>query len=104
MARNFNPVVLQDHNRRPLIVFAKGRTLYHAVAVEHDGITLVKLDTLRGLTPVAKGVHAPDDPYPVKRAASFYLNKTWRPCTKRAKAVLKGLVARKPKFNPEEVA
>lgn len=86
------PQVFRDANGRPLIVFAKGRTLYHAVKAD-DTIKLDTLETLRGLVPLEyKG-----QDYPPKRAASFWLNRSTREITKRAKAVLRGLVARQPR-------
>jgi len=87
------PAVYFDANRRPLLVFSKGRVKYHAVAVEDRAITLTTLDTLRGLVEATRR----GEPYPAKRAASFWLNHDHRPCTKRAKQVLRGLVARKSK-------
>lgn len=47
--KTFTPQVLVDGNGRPLIVFAKGRMLYHAIAARHTDITIVTLQTLRGL-------------------------------------------------------
>lgn len=88
----YEPEVLLDHNARPLLVFAKGRVLFHAIEATDSTIRLQQLATLRGLRPaLLRG-----DPYPVKRAASFWLNRTDREITTRAKAVLRGLVARKP--------
>jgi len=85
----YQPQVLLDHNARPLIVFGKGRTLYSAVVADTT-IKLVKLETLRGYRQATlKG-----EPYPVRRAASYYLNHTDRPITDRAKLVLRGLVRR----------
>jgi len=85
----YAPQVLLDGNNRPLIVFGRGRLLYSAV-VAGDNIKLAKIDTLRGLRPAElKG-----DPYPVRRAASYYLNHTDREITPRAKLVLRGLVRR----------
>lgn len=87
----YNPQVLVDEHRRPLIVYAKGRIKYHAVAAEDTRITLVELDSLRGLTQaLRKG-----EPYPPRRAASFWLNRDHREITKRAKDVLRSLVSRK---------
>jgi hypothetical protein len=85
------PQVLVDHNARPLIVFRKGRTKYHAVAARDTDIALVTLDTLRGLREATR--HG--DAYPPKRAASYWLNHDHREITKRARQVLRGLVARK---------
>lgn len=90
---NYPAAVYLDHNAQPLIVFARGRTKFHAVEAGVI-IRLVQLDTLRGLREaIYRG-----DPYPPRRAASFYLNHTNREITKRAKCVLRGLVARKPKI------
>ena len=87
----YPPQVLLDEHAHPLIVFAKGRTLYHAITARDRDIALLTLDTLRGLRPLLRqGL-----PYPPKRAASFWLNHAHRPPTKRAAAVLRGLVARK---------
>ena len=84
--------VFRDGNGRPMIVFAKGRTLYYAV-VAGDTIKLDTLNTLRGLVPLEyKGSE-----YPPKRAASYWLNHSTREITKRAIAVLRGLVARQPR-------
>ena len=86
----------RDGNGRPYIVFARGRALYHAVQAE-DTIRLITLPNLRGLVPLErKGC-----PYPPKRAASFWLNHTDREITKRARQVLRGLVARKGLDNAE---
>jgi len=78
---------------RPIIVFAKGRTKYHAIEAGDSGIRLIELESLRYLRPVMRN----GEPYPARRAASFWLNHSWRPITKRAKAVLRTLVARQPK-------
>jgi hypothetical protein len=93
MTTTYNPAVYLDANRRPLLVFRKGRVKYHAIAVEDKTITVTTLDTLRGLVEATRM----GEPYPAKRAASFWLNHDHRPCTKRAKQVLRGLVARKPR-------
>ena len=85
-----NPQVLADRNSRPLIVFAKGRTKYHAVAAMDKTITLVALDSLRGLAKLQRK----GEPYSPKRAASFWLNHDHREVTKRAREVLRGLVRR----------
>jgi hypothetical protein len=86
----FTPQVLRDRNYRPFIVFGKGRTLWNAVEVD-TVIKIVKLQSLRDLLPVLRN----GDPYPARRAASFYLNRDHRSITKRAKSVLRSLVARK---------
>jgi hypothetical protein len=82
-----------DNAHRVALVFRKGRTKYHAVVALHDKITLEAFAHLRGFVPLG---HRGGE-YPAKRAASFWLNRDHRPLTKRAKAVLKGLVARKPR-------
>jgi hypothetical protein len=87
----YEPVVLADEHRRPMIVFAKGRVKYHAVAALPNAIALVALDSLRGLVEVKRK----GEPYPARRAASYWLNRDFRPITKRAKSVLKTLVSRK---------
>jgi hypothetical protein len=89
--RKFTPVVMMPKGSSvPYLVFAKGRARYHAVTAD-TMIRLVKLDTLRGLVEIRyKG-----KPYPPRRCASFWLNHGHRPITGRAKAVLRGLVARK---------
>jgi hypothetical protein len=89
--KTYAPQVLLDANARPLIVFAKGRTKYHAVAAADRSITLVALDTLRDLRPLERK----GQPYPPRRCASFWLNRDHREVTKRATQVLRGLVARK---------
>lgn len=90
----FNPQVLQPvGGGHPLIVFRKGRTKYHAVQATDSGITLVTLDSLRGLVEVKRK----GEPYSPRKAASFWLNHDHREVTKRAKQVLRGLVARKAK-------
>jgi hypothetical protein len=88
---NCVPQVLIDHNARPLLVFRRGRTKYHAIAARDTDIALVTLDTLRGLAPLKRR----DDEYPPRRVASFWLNHDHRHITKRARQVLRGLVARK---------
>jgi hypothetical protein len=88
----FIPQVLANGSR-PLIVFRKGRTKFHAVAARETDIALVTLDSLRGLRELTR--HG--EPYPAKRCASYWLNKDYRPIAKRAKAVLRGIVARKPR-------
>lgn len=89
----YGPAVLRNANGRPLIVFGKGRTLFHVVEAARSMIRLNKLPTLRGMQPVE--LHG--SPYPPKRAASFWLNKDYREITPRAKSVLRGIVARKAK-------
>lgn len=91
MVAAFNPQVLVDGEGRPLIVFKKGRTKYHAVAARPSDIALVAIDTLRGLRELARK----GEPYPARRAASFWLNHDHRPVSKRARQVLRHLVARK---------
>ena len=86
---SYTPQVLLDGNNRPLIVFGKGRLLYSAI-VAGDNIKLTKLETLRGM----RSAEFKGEPYPVQRAASFYLNHTDREITPRAKLVLRGLVRR----------
>ena len=86
----YGPEVLLDGQNRPLIVFARGRTLYHAVAARDTDIALVTLQDLRGLRSATRR----EDDYPARRAASYWLRHDWRPITPRAKAVLRGLVAR----------
>lgn len=90
----FTLQVYLDHNAQPLLVFARGvrSSKYHAIEAGTT-IRLTTLDTLRGLREAAyKGA-----PYPPKRAASFWLNHSTREITKRAKLVLRTIVARKPK-------
>ena len=89
--KNFTPQVYVDANARPLIVFARGRTKYHAVAARESDIALVSLDSLRYLRPLQRN----GEPYPAKRAASRWLNHDFREPTKRAKQVLRALVARR---------
>ena len=84
--------VFRDAGSRPVLVFSKGRKLYHAVVADAT-VRLETFETLRDLLPLdLKG-----DPYPAKRAASFWLNHDHREITPRAKLVLRGLVARKPR-------
>ena len=83
--------VLIDGNATPYLVFAKGRVKYHAVVAGDRSITLVALDSLRGMRPLQRK----GQPYPPRRAASFWLNRDHRTITKRARSVLRGLVARK---------
>lgn len=92
MKSPFVPRVLIDHEGHPLIIFGQGRLFFTAIATDTN-IRLVQLDTLRGLRPAI--YHG--EPYAVRKAASFYLNHTGREITKRARAVLRGLVARKLK-------
>ena len=91
MKSPFAPQVLVDGNARPLIVFAKGRAKYHAVTARDNDIALVALDSLRGL----RALERRGEPYPARRAASFWLNHGFRAPTKRARQVLRGLVARR---------
>lgn len=100
MADKFTPAVyfraadqVAGSGTRPVLVFAKGRTLYHAVEAGDSVIRLITLDSLRGLRPAElKG-----EPYPAKRAASRWLNHDWRSINARAEKILRGLVARRPK-------
>lgn len=87
----FIPQVLVDEHARPLIVFSKGRTKFHAIAARDRDIALVDLDTLRGLRQLERR----GEPYPARKAASFWLNHDFRCPTKRARQVLRSLVARK---------
>jgi len=87
----FKPQVLVDGNGRPILVFSKGRTKFHAVAARDRDIAVVALDTLRGLRELTRR----GDPYPPRRAASFWLNHDFRPPTKRARAILRRLVTRR---------
>lgn len=89
----YGPEVLRNANGQPMIVFAKGRNLFHVVEATDTAIKVATLPTLRGLQPVE--LHG--DPYPPKRAASFWLNKGYREITPRARLILRGLVARKAK-------
>ena len=89
---SLTPEVFRTHDSRPVIVYAKGRTKLHAIVVKSESVTLELLDNTRGLTPLVTKAGVP---YSARKAASFYLNHTWRPITKRAKAVLRGLVSRK---------
>ena len=88
--KRYGPLVLQDQNSRPVLVFAKGRVKYHAVVATDQRITLDALDSLRGLKPVERK----GQPYSPKRAASFWLNHDHREITARARQVLRGLVSR----------
>jgi hypothetical protein len=83
--------VLADEHRRPVLVFARGRTKFHAVAASDHAIRLVALDTLRGFVELSRN----GEPYPPRRAASYWLNHASRPITKRARAVLRSLVTKK---------
>ena len=78
----------EDNSARFALVFRKGRVLYHAIVSLEAEIKLATVPSLRGFAPLD---------YPARQAASFWLNHDHRPITKRARAVLKGLVARKPK-------
>ena len=81
----------EDNARRFALVFRRGRTLYHAVVATSDAIKLETFPMLRGLVLAQyKG-----DEYAPKRAASRWLNHDHRPIAKRARAVLRGLVARR---------
>jgi len=91
----YGPEVLRNASGRPLIVFARGRVLFHVVEATDSAIKLATLATLRGLQPL----ELRGNPYPVKRAASYWLNKDYREITPRAKSVLRGLVARKVKVD-----
>jgi hypothetical protein len=85
-----SPQVLIDPNGRPLILYARGRKKFHAVAA-NGKIRLVALDSLRGLRPLQRN----GAPYPARRAASYWLNHDHREITARAKLVLRSLVARR---------
>lgn len=89
----YGPEVLRNANGRPLIVFAKGRALFHVVEATDSSVRVATLPTLRGLQPL----ELRGNPYPAKRAASFWLNKDHREITPRAKRILRSLVARKAK-------
>ena len=65
--KRYGPEVLLDGENRPLIVFARGRTLYHAVAARETDIALVTLADLRGLRSAMRR----EDDYQAKRAASY---------------------------------
>ena len=86
-------LMLRDERNaeRPVLVFRKGRKLYHAIAARDDSIGLVTLESLRGARPLERR----GEPYPPRKAASFWLNRDFRIVTKRARQVLRGLVARK---------
>ena len=90
--KNFQPVILLDYNTRPYLVYAKGRIHYRAVSAANEAlIKLVKLDDIRFMRQAMyKG-----QPYPPKRAASFWLNHATRPISDGAKVVLKHFVQRK---------
>ena len=87
----YGPEVLRNANGRPLIVFGKGRSLFHVVEATDSAIRLTTVPTLRGLQPL----ELRGNPYPAKRAASFWLNKDYREITPRARSILRRLVARK---------
>jgi hypothetical protein len=84
----------EDNSIRLALIFRRARTLYHAVVATHNAIKLETFDTLRGFQPALTRDY---EAYPVRKAASFWLNRDHRPIATRARAVLKGLVARKPK-------
>ena len=83
----------EDNARRFALVFRRGRTLYHAIVATSDAIKLETFQTLRGM---ALAQYRGDD-YAPKRAASRWLNHDHRPIANRARAILRGLVARKPR-------
>jgi hypothetical protein len=89
--KTYGPEVLRDANGRPLLVFAKGRTLYHIIEACDSTIRVNKIPTLRGLRPL----ELRGNPYPPRRAASFWLNRDHRTITPRARSIMRGLVARK---------
>jgi hypothetical protein len=91
---HFAPQVLIDSCARPVLVYAKGRKKFRAVVATKSSIRLTTLPSLFGLRPlIAYGEKATTP----KHCASFWLNHDFRACTKGAKAVLRGLVARKPR-------
>jgi len=97
LSPRFTPQVFNyrdDENvRRPALVFRKGRALYHAVVATATDIKLVTFPSLRGFSLAQyKG-----DEYAARRAASAWLNHDHRSITTRARAVLRGLVARRPR-------
>jgi len=87
----YTPQVMIDNNAAPVIVFRRARSKFHAVAARWHDIALVHFDSTSGLRPLLRR----GEPYPVRRAASFWLNHDFRPVTRRAKQVLRGLVARR---------
>ena len=97
----FTPQVFvyrDDENARHIaLVFRKGRTLYYAVVAKRSAITLETFPSLRGFDPLPVGLANCDGIYQPRKAASFWLNHDHRPITTRARAVLRGLVARRPK-------
>ena len=88
--KRYGPEVLLDGENRPLIVFARGHTLFHAVAARETDIALVTLPDLRGLRFAVRR----EAEYSARRAASYWLRHGWRPIAPRARAVLRGLIAR----------
>ena len=88
----YAPQVMLNYNSEPHIVFMKGRKHYYAVLASNT-IRLATLLNLRDLRPAMLHGGA----YPVRKAASFYLNHSFRAITPRAKVILRGLVARKPR-------
>ena len=98
----FAPQVLvyrddEENVRYVALVFCKGRTLYHAIVARRNAITLETFPSLRGFDPLPVGLANCDGIYQPRKAASFWLNHDHRPIAKRARAVLRGIVARKPK-------
>lgn len=88
----FDPVVLLDGHADPYLVFGRGRKLYHAVHAHDHVVQLVTLPSLDGMRPALyKG-----KPYPPRKAASFWLNRSRREiASRRLKQILRGMVARK---------
>jgi hypothetical protein len=85
----FRPAVFLDHEQHPILVFERGRTRFHAIECTRT-VRLVQLDTLRGLRPLERR----GEPYPPRRAASYWLNHTSRPITERARKILRSLTKR----------
>jgi hypothetical protein len=86
----FSPIVMMDRQSVPFLVFARGRKNYHAIKAD-TMIRIASIETLRGLAPVLRK----GEPYPPRRAASYWLNHDHRTITGRAMRVLRGLVSRK---------
>ena len=88
--KRLTPQLYRDGHGTPLLVFGRGRKYFFAVRPETT-IKVVRLETLRGLVELERK----GKPYPPRRAASYWLNKSARDVTKAAKAILRGLVARR---------
>lgn len=96
--KGFAPRVLLTHYAEPVLVFGyrSASHMHYAVTVADDAVTVTSLDTLRDLRKATW--HGQD--YPPACAAYYWLHKSRRRVTKRAKAVLRAIINRSKAPNP----